>query len=667
MANTTNTDGLITSLPICYNQVLPLVFDDSITYLQMQAKIVRKLNEVIDFTKINSIKYADPLMWDITEQYEANTVVVDKSGNAYLSVQPVPAGIALERTEYWTKIGNFDVLWDNVKKGITPYDEKTSTTASGSRKSGDLVWLDNVLYLVTRNMQAGDRYVTGSNCEVTSVSVRLNTIKDELNQAIDNLDNSLTAKVNAEAAARQEADTAIRSALTAESNTRAQEDTAIRDELNSEITNRTNEDAAIRKELADESSARIAGDKELEEKINNIAETYINVKKYGAKGDGSTVDSVAIARCVSENAGNCIYFPSGTYMINTPITIPDNTAFIGDGATSIIKATLDFSGTCMLQTRIWSPNTVNNEQYGYIQLSHLFFDGSYKKDYTSDVEVGSGTWDGLHIGGFGPVIDHVTVVNMPAYGVWLSDYRTSSQPRPRAETLVSNITVKWNGGHGLYVGNGSHDGEYVNCVVASNSRSSHNNYSNLVIAEHNANGRFTNCHFYSDYGNCKVAFSVNISKNGSPSRFVNCDIEGAANANLKTGGTTSIFISCSIYATFGNAQVYVDSPTMFIGCNFGGQANDPVPTDRPAYNQVINFRDISTEALPNVSFINCRLSDCNTPMVSYQPGGNNAKYWIFDLNGSSTKDPLVTTNIPPTWKVRWCGSFPTPLFTDTNA
>lgn len=450
----------------------------------------------------------------------------------------------------------------------------------------------------------------------------LDAAKTELNQTI-------TTKVNEEAAARQEADTAIRSALTAESNTRAD------------------------------------ADSKLETKIDNIAETYINVKKYGAKGDGVTVDSVAIASCLRDNAGKCIYFPSGTYMINTPITIPDNTAFIGDGATSIIKATLDFSGTCMLQTRIWSPNTVNNEQYGYIQLSYLFFDGSYKKDYTSYTEVGSGTWDGLHIGGFGPVLDHITVVNMPGYGVFLSDYRTASQPFPRAEALVSNVTIKWNGGHGLYVGNGSHDGEYVNCVVASNSRANHSQYSNLVTAENNANGRFTNCHFYSDYGACKVAFSVNLSKNGAPSRFVNCDIEGAANANLKTGGNTSVFINCSIYATFGGSQVYIDTPTLFIGCNFGTQAHDPVPSI-PNYDQVINFRDISTEALPNVSFINCHLSDCNAPFVSYQPGGNNAKYWIFDLNGTSTVDPLVTTNIPPTWKVRWCGSFPTPLFTDTN-
>ena len=102
--------------------------------------------------------------------------MVDKSGNAYLSVQPVPAGIALERTDYWTKIGNFDVLWDNVKKGITPYDEKTSTTASGSRVPNDLVWINNVLYLVTRNMQAGDSYVDGSNCVETSIATRLKYI-----------------------------------------------------------------------------------------------------------------------------------------------------------------------------------------------------------------------------------------------------------------------------------------------------------------------------------------------------------------------------------------------------------------------------------------------------------------------------------------------------------
>lgn len=71
--------------------------------------------DVRDFISINAIKYANPIQWDITKQYEKNTVVLDKDGNAYLSVQPVPAGVSLDRTEYWTNIGNFSALWESVK------------------------------------------------------------------------------------------------------------------------------------------------------------------------------------------------------------------------------------------------------------------------------------------------------------------------------------------------------------------------------------------------------------------------------------------------------------------------------------------------------------------------------------------------------------------------
>ena len=76
--------------------------------------IIEVLNEfntkLTNFVSLATIKYADPIQWDITSQYEANTVVVDSNGNAYLSVQPVPSGVSLDRTEYWTNIGNFDEL-----------------------------------------------------------------------------------------------------------------------------------------------------------------------------------------------------------------------------------------------------------------------------------------------------------------------------------------------------------------------------------------------------------------------------------------------------------------------------------------------------------------------------------------------------------------------------
>ena len=49
-------------------------------------------NVVENFVSLNSIKYADPIQWNITTQYATNTVVLDpNTGTAYLSVQPVPA------------------------------------------------------------------------------------------------------------------------------------------------------------------------------------------------------------------------------------------------------------------------------------------------------------------------------------------------------------------------------------------------------------------------------------------------------------------------------------------------------------------------------------------------------------------------------------------------
>ena len=135
--------------------------------LQKMGEFSDKLENFISFA---TIKYANPILWTISSQYEKNTVVVDRNGNAYLSVQPVPAGVSLERTEYWTKIGNFDELWKSIKAAITPFDEKLKTTASANRGINTMVWLDNKLYRVTQYMQIGTEYVPGTNCVETSMN-----------------------------------------------------------------------------------------------------------------------------------------------------------------------------------------------------------------------------------------------------------------------------------------------------------------------------------------------------------------------------------------------------------------------------------------------------------------------------------------------------------------
>ena len=69
--------------------------------------------------------------------------------------------------------------------------------------------------------------------------------------------------------------------------------------------------------------AKINSTSKLYNRVNDI----ISVKDYGATGDGSTDDSVAIQNAV--NAGSYVYFPPGTYRITTTINIPANVTIEG--------------------------------------------------------------------------------------------------------------------------------------------------------------------------------------------------------------------------------------------------------------------------------------------------------------------------------------------------
>lgn len=152
--------------------------------------IIDALNDFNDrltnFVSLATIKYADPIQWDITSQYEANTVVVDSAGNAYLSVQPVPSGVSLDRTEYWTKIGNFDELFANVKKAITPNDEGHSTAATAARAVNDLVWVNGALARITRAISIGDVYAPGSNYVTSSTNEIFHYLLDAINNETKN-------------------------------------------------------------------------------------------------------------------------------------------------------------------------------------------------------------------------------------------------------------------------------------------------------------------------------------------------------------------------------------------------------------------------------------------------------------------------------------------------
>lgn len=69
--------------------------------------------------------------------------------------------------------------------------------------------------------------------------------------------------------------------------------------------------------------------------FSGLPEDSVNVKDFGAKGDGITDDTIAIQNAI--NAGKAgIYFPSGTYITSSPLMIPSGTKIIGASQKSTI-------------------------------------------------------------------------------------------------------------------------------------------------------------------------------------------------------------------------------------------------------------------------------------------------------------------------------------------
>lgn len=279
--------------------------------------IIEVLNEfntkLTDFVSLATIKYADPIQWSITNQYEANTVVVDSNGNAYLSVRPVPSGVSLDRTEFWTNIGNFDELWADVKKAITPNDEGHSPTATADRAVNDLVWVNGSLVRVTRAMNAGDAYVPGSNCVSSSTNEVLHYLITAFNEGL-----------SAEQTAREDADNQLQTAIDAEQ------------------------------------TARENADNQLQNSINQM-QTYVSAPGAGIKAnDQSAADQNTSTLQKLLDAGKTVYFPSGTYYMSAALYMKRGCGIIGENMRDTALIWITASNGIIYDLDYKAPNTYDD-------------------------------------------------------------------------------------------------------------------------------------------------------------------------------------------------------------------------------------------------------------------------------------------------------------------
>lgn len=146
----------------------------NLDYLLEKIKMLEK--NVNDFISFNLLEWANPIFWDISQNYEKNKIVVDKKTNyGYVSIKPVPSGVPIDNTEYWSEIFSF------VNSVI------------------DVSYENNKITFLTQNMiETNDDYVTVLNVlghdfkiKDNELTVSFNNYKSETDTRLDKLDTRL--------------------------------------------------------------------------------------------------------------------------------------------------------------------------------------------------------------------------------------------------------------------------------------------------------------------------------------------------------------------------------------------------------------------------------------------------------------------------------------------
>ena len=200
-------------------------------------RMLKEIDTTIEqFVAINALKYADPIQWSITSQYEKNTIVIDpQTGTAYISVAPAPIGVSLSNTDYWTEVFNLGGFIVRAARNFAnTYEAESTTTATTATPVNSWIVWGDVLYRATINISIGDSYVVGGNIEHFTMENIIGHIQDLSTTNKSNIVaaiNEINTNLIAEIAARGNADTALNNAITAEATARGNADTALSNRL----------------------------------------------------------------------------------------------------------------------------------------------------------------------------------------------------------------------------------------------------------------------------------------------------------------------------------------------------------------------------------------------------------------------------------------------------
>lgn len=222
--------------------------------------------------------------------------------------------------------------------------------------------------------------------ELINRTDNLNQGREKLNKAIGQAEESLNKSIDA--------DTKATEALSNSESTQEQLDTVVieGDSSVEAAQARVNADNtktyATLKERLDQENKEVKivlAEKANKERLEDI---LINVKDFGAIGDGITDDSIAIQTAIDSVESGSIFFPFGQYVISATIILKNNIHLVGvnssgadsSGTTILFKGDSPYAISLTGET---SRENVHIKNLGVINKSGNMSDGIYLNRFTT--------------------------------------------------------------------------------------------------------------------------------------------------------------------------------------------------------------------------------------------------------------------------------------------
>lgn len=333
--------------------------------------------------------------------------------------------------------------------------------------------------------------------------------------------------------------------------------------------------------------------------VSLIPPIYINVKQYGAVGDGVTDDTTAITNALNAAnsvGGGSVFFSAGTYISGNQ-TLSNIVRVCGPGPS---LATIKLKNGA--NTDLFSANTAN------INLSGAFGTGpttgvkgngwgfsGITLDGNKANQSGGPSWV-LRYYGYGEIFDDVIIQNGYSGGVQRDWY--AATPNAPSGTW-NNVQVSFNNGEGAAIG-GPTD-------LKLNLFFPNNNYNNWHIYPNAGGLNAVNCHSWAPNNTAGQVTSLLLE--ASSCLFDNCEFEGSNTAQAVILGNRNMFKGWVFAGTATGA-----------GVKIGQQSGET-----PYLNQINQSAGTTTQVYVNNNIIDVVVTDITNAHGSiwYDADGGN--------------------------------------------